>query len=176
VIFVLAYLAAIVTANLTLTTILNAGGSPWWSVATALVFIGADFTLRDGLTDAWHDRHLMPKMAALIVAGSVLSYAMNASSARIATASAVAWGSAAVVDWLIYTALGARPWMVRTTGSNIPSSAVDSVIFPTLAFGGLNVALSVAQFVAKVAGGYIWALVLRRWRRDPARREVAADD
>src|SRR5262245_20787192 len=103
---VLLYLAAIVAANLILIAILEAGGSPWWSVAMAFAFIGADFTLRDGLTDAWRGRGLVWKMALLILAGSVLSYALNADSAKIAVASAVAWGSAAVVDWGIYMALG----------------------------------------------------------------------
>ena len=66
-----------------------------------------------------------------------------------------------------------RPWMQRTTGSNIPSSAVDSLVFPWLAFGGLNVALTLAQFVAKVGGGLLWAYVLRG-RRAAIRHEVAA--
>lgn len=163
-IYVVAYLAAIVAANLTLTAVLDAGGSPWWSVVTAFAFIGADFTLRDGLTDAWRGRGLVWKMACLIAAGSVLSYVLNADSARIAWASAIAWGSAAIVDWAIYMALGRRPWMVRTTGSNIPSSAVDSTVFPWIAFGGLNVGLSIAQFVAKVGGGVLWAVVIGRLR------------
>lgn len=169
--YVLGYLAAIVAANLTLTAILQAGGSPWWSVLTAFLFIGVDFTLRDGLTDAWRGRGMVPKMGALILAGSALSYVLNADAARIAVASAVAWGSASVVDWVIYVALGRYPWMVRTTGSNVPSSLVDSLVFPTLAFGGVSWALSLAQFVAKVGGGILWAVILRR---DAARNESGA--
>src|SRR5262245_60811352 len=128
--FAALYLAAIVAANLVLTEILSHGGSPWWSVLTAFLFIGADFTLRDGLTEAWRGRGLRWKMALLIIAGSMLSYALNADAARIAAASAIAWGAAAVVDWGVYVALWHRPWMVRTNGSNVPSSAVDSVLFP----------------------------------------------
>lgn len=170
---VLGYLAAIIAANLTLTAILQAGGSPWWSVVTALAFIGADLTLRDYLSDSWRGPGAVWRMGALILAGSLLSYWLNADSARIATASAVAWGVSAVVDWTIYLGLYRRPWMVRTTGSNVPASAVDSVVFPTLAFGGLDVWLSLGQFVAKVVGGYGWALILRRFR-DPSRYEVPA--
>jgi hypothetical protein len=159
--FVALYLAAIVAANLILTAILQAGGSVWWSVPTAFLFIGADFTLRDGLTDAWKGRGLTWKMGLLIVAGSALSYALNRDAAQIAMASAVAWGAAAVVDWVVYVALYHKPWMVRTTGSNVPSSAVDSLVFPTLAFGALNVPLTIAQFAAKVLGGLLWAYVLK---------------
>jgi uncharacterized PurR-regulated membrane protein YhhQ (DUF165 family) len=169
--YVAMYLAAIVAANLGLTALLPHFG-PWISVLTAFLFIGADFTLRDGLTEAWRGRGLVWKMGLLILAGSALSYALNADSARIAVASAVAWGTAALVDWGVYMSLYRRPWMVRTTGSNIPSSAVDSIVFPTLAFGGLNVALTVAQFVAKVGGGLVWAYIIGR--RAVADDQVAA--
>ena len=79
---------------------------------------------------------------------------------RSLVASAVAWGAAAIVDWFAYMRLYDRPWMQRTTGSNIPSSAVDSLVFPWLAFGGLNIALTLAQFVAKVGGGLVVGLRL----------------
>lgn len=162
--YVTLYLGLIVAANLILTAILERGGSPWWSVLTAFLFIGGDFTLRDGLTDSWRGKGMVWKMGLLIVAGSALSYALNRDSARIAAASAIAWGAAAIVDWVIYTFLRDREWMVRTTGSNIPSSAVDSYLFPTIAFGGVNWALTLAQFVAKVGGGILWALWLGRYR------------
>lgn len=171
--FVAAYLAAIVAANLILTAILQRGGSPWWSCVTAFVFIGADFTLRDGLTESWRGRGLRWKMALLIVVGSALSYALNADAARIAAASAIAWGVAATVDWAVYMALYERPWITRTTGSNVPSSAVDSLIFPWIAFGGLNIALTLGQFVAKILGGLLFARLLEdrvtESEREPAR-------
>lgn len=174
-IFVSAYLAAIVAANLILTEILSHGGSPWWSVLTAFLFIGADFTLRDGLTEAWRGKGLTWKMALLILAGSGLSYVLNADAKTIAVASAVAWGAAALVDWGAYMTLYRRPWMQRTTGSNIPSSAVDSLVFPWLAFGGLNIALTLAQFVAKVGGGLLWAYLLKG-SHAASRHDVAAPD
>lgn len=166
-IYVALYLAAITAANLILTAILQAGGSVYWSVVTAFAFIGADLTLRDGLTDRWQGRGLVWKMGLLILAGSVLSYALNRDSSRIAVASAVAWGAAAIVDWTVYSLLLRRPWMVRTTGSNIPSSAVDSFVFPTLAFGAILWPLVLLQLAAKILGGLLWAKVLEGRRRDP---------
>ncbi len=162
--YVTLYLGLIVAANLILTRILQAGGSVWWSVLTAFLFIGGDFTLRDGLAESWKGRGMVWKMGLLILAGSSLSYALNRDSARIAAASAIAWGAAALVDWVVYTLLGRERWMIRTTGSNVPSSAVDSYLFPTIAFGGVNWALTLAQFVAKVGGGFLWALWLGRYR------------
>jgi hypothetical protein len=39
---------------------------------------------------------------------------------------------------------------------------VDSLIFPTLAFGVLMPHIVALQFAAKVAGGAIWASLLQR--------------
>ena len=47
-------------------------------------------------------------------------------------------------------------------GSNIVGAAADSLIFPTLAFGAFLPWVVLGQFVAKVAGGALWALVLAR--------------
>lgn len=171
--FVTLYLALIVAANLTVTWLVPIYGV-WVTVPTAFLFIGGDFTLRDGLTDAWRHRGLTWKMGLLILAGSGLSYALNRDSAKIAVASAVAWGAAAVVDWLCYLWLYDRRWMVRTNGSNVPSSLVDSFVFPTLAFGAVNLPLTLAQFGAKLAGGFVFSLLLKG-RRDPARHEVVAN-
>ena len=41
-------------------------------------------------------------------------------------------------------------------------AAVDSVVFPALAFGAMLPLIVVGQFGAKVLGGAAWSLVLRR--------------
>lgn len=41
-------------------------------------------------------------------------------------------------------------------------AAVDSLIFPTLAFGALMPHIVLLQFVAKVAGGAMWAALFAR--------------
>jgi uncharacterized PurR-regulated membrane protein YhhQ (DUF165 family) len=58
----------------------------------------------------------------------------------------------------------------RANGSNMAGAAVDSLIFPTLAFGALMPHIVLLQFVAKVAGGAIWAALLAR----TLQREAAA--
>jgi hypothetical protein len=37
---------------------------------------------------------------------------------------------------------------------------VDSVLFPTIAFGAFLPAIVLGQFVAKVAGGAVWSWIL----------------
>lgn len=152
---VLAYLAAIVMANLSVAYL-----GPGAVILNAVVLIGLDLTLRDRLHDAWEGQGLVWKMALLIAAGGALSYIVNRDAGQIAVASTVAFGLAAIADAAVYAILDRRTWMVRANGSNIAGAAVDSAVFPTLAFGGFDPVITVGLFAAKVFGGYIWSLVL----------------
>jgi uncharacterized PurR-regulated membrane protein YhhQ (DUF165 family) len=53
-------------------------------------------------------------------------------------------------------------WFKRSAGSNVAGAAVDSLIFPTLAFGVLMPHIVALQFVAKVLGGAAWSWLLSR--------------
>lgn len=150
------YLAAIVAANLSV-----AAFGPAVTIVNAFVFIALDLTARDRLHEAWHGRGLLAKMGALILAGSALSYLLNANAGPIALASLVAFGASAGLDALCYQLLRGRAYLVKVNGSNVVSAAADSLIFPTLAFGALLPWVVLGQFVAKVAGGAIWAWLLR---------------
>lgn len=153
---VVMYLAAIVAANLSVATF-----GPSVTIVNAFLFIALDLTARDRLHEAWHGRGLAWKMGALIVAGSALSYVLNADASPIALASLVAFGASAALDALCYQLLRDRAYLVKVNGSNVVSAAADSLIFPTLAFGALLPWVVLGQFVAKVAGGALWAYVLR---------------
>jgi len=154
---VVLYLGAIVAANL-----ITARYGPGASIFNAFVLIGLDLTTRDRLHDAWHGKHLAAKMCALIAAGSLLSYGLNRNAGQIAVASFVAFALASAADALAYHGLRSRPWFQRANGSNIVGAAVDSIAFPTIAFGGLMPWVTLGQFAAKVGGGFVWSLVLRR--------------
>lgn len=156
------YLVAIVAANLS-----TAHFGPSASIVNAFLFIGLNFTARDVLHDSWQ-HHRALRMGALIVVGGVISYAVNADAARIALASCVAFTAAEAVDYTVYTLRLHAPWLERSNESNVASSAVDSIVFPAIAFGSPLLWLVVfGQFTAKVAGGFIWSLLLRRTRRHP---------
>lgn len=154
---VIIYLGAIVTANLLVATF-----GPSISIANAFLFIGLDLTCRDRLHEAWHGRGLWWKMALLIGAGSLLSWLVDGAAGPIALASCASFAASASVDALCYHLLRDRAYLVKVNGSNVVSAAVDSVVFPALAFGWpLLWLIVIGQFVAKVAGGAIWSLVLR---------------
>lgn len=153
-IYVALYLSAIILANLTV-----ARFGPEVAVLNAFLFIGLDLTARDRLHDAWRGDYLLPKMAALIAAGSILSWLLNRDAGQIALASFVAFAAAATVDAVVYHLLGRYPRWLRINGSNIPSAAVDSIVFPTLAFGAFLAPIVIGQFMAKTLGGFVWSLV-----------------
>lgn len=156
-IYVLMYLAAIVAANLTV-----AIWGPSMTIVNAFLFVALDLVARDKLHDQWHGRLLWPKMAALIATGSVLSWAINRDAGQIALASFVAFALAGAVDAGAYHLLRNRTWSQRVNGSNILSAAVDSIVFPQIAFGSFLPLIVLGQFIAKVAGGFLWSFLLER--------------
>lgn len=151
------YLGAIVAANL-----LAAQFGPSITIVNAFLFIGLDITARDRLHEAWHGNRMVLKMSLLVIAGSALSWMLNKDAKQIAIASAVAFGLAAITDTVVYSLLYKREWFIKVNGSNVASAIVDSIAFPTLAFGGFMPLISLGQAIAKIAGGGLWSLVLRR--------------
>lgn len=148
------YAIGIYAIAMTMANLLVAQYGPWVTPINAFVLIGLDLTLRDWL----HTRIKPLEMLGLICTTGVLTYALNPSAGVIAVASAVSFTSAAMVDWAAFTRIRGS-WSRRSNGSNIFGAAVDSLLFPTIAFGVLMPHIVAAQFVAKVIGGAVWAHV-----------------
>jgi uncharacterized PurR-regulated membrane protein YhhQ (DUF165 family) len=156
-IYPIIYIAALVIANL-----LVAWLGPWFSPINAFVLIGLDLSLRDKLHEQWQNNKLLLKMGGLIVVASVVSYLLNPAAGSIALASLVAFALAMTADTIAYHYLRNKPWMIRSNGSNIAGAAVDSITFPTIAFGGLMLEIVALQFIAKMFGGGIWSFLLTK--------------
>lgn len=151
------FIAAIVAANFSVATF-----GPMVTPINAFLLIGLDLSLRDALHDRWANDGIVWRMGALILAGSAISFLVNPATGMIAIASCVSFGASSAADALAYGAIRKRPFMVRANGSNLVGAAVDSILFPTIAFGSLMPEIVLMQFAAKVAGGFAWSLVLRR--------------
>ena len=149
---VLIYAAAMILANLSV-----AHWGPVVSPINAFVLIGLDLALRDWL----HFRLKAWQMLALIAGTGAITYLLNPAAGMIAVASSVSFTAAALVDWATFLNLRGS-WLYRSNGSNVAGAAVDSLIFPTLAFGSLMPGIVLAQFVAKVAGGAVWSFAIHR--------------
>lgn len=155
--YVILYLAAIVAANLSV-----AHFGPPAVIINAFLFIGLDLTARDKLHEKWQGRKLPVKMAALIATGSALSWALNRDAGIIAVASFVAFAAAGVVDTAVFQSLIRSRRMIKINGSNVAAALVDSLVFPTIAFGAIIPSLIIGQFIAKVGGGFVWSLIIAR--------------
>ena len=148
----IAYAVAMTAANLLVATF-----GPSISPINSFLFIGFDLALRDWL----HVRLKFWQMGGLIAGTGLLTYALNPSAGMIAIASASSFALAALVDWVVFTKVKGT-WFKRSNTSNIAGAAVDSIAFPTIAFGALMPEIVVMQFVAKVAGGAIWSYLLNK--------------
>ena len=148
----IAYAVAMVAANLLVATF-----GPAISPINAFLLIGLDLTLRDWL----HVRLKTWQMGGLILGTGALTYLLNPAAGMIAVASAVSFLAASIVDWAIFVKTTGS-WIKRANVSNTAGAAVDSLLFPTIAFGALMPEIVALQFVAKVSGGAVWSYVLEK--------------
>lgn len=160
------YLAfAVYTGTIIASNLLVAQFGPAITPVLAFLFIGFDLSLRDWL----HLRMRPWQMGALIGFSAVLTYVLNPAAQAIAFASALSFVLAAVADWIVFSKLSGT-WIRRSIGSNVMGAAVDSIMFPTLAFGALMPQIVVAQFLAKTCGGVLWAFLLDKARSTSSTR------
>jgi len=149
----LAYAVAMTAANLLVATF-----GPSISPVNSFFLIGLDLTLRDWL----HVRLKTWQMGFLIVGTGTLTYLLNPAAEMIAVASAVSFLVAALVDWVVFVKITGS-WIKRANFSNALGAAVDSLLFPTIAFGVLMPEIVALQFFAKVAGGFIWSYFFNKF-------------
>ena len=100
-------------------------------------------------------------MFGMILGTGLISYLVNPASGMIAIASCIAFTFAALADWITFQTT-AGSWFKRNFAGNSVGALIDSIIFPTIAFGGLMPAIVLAQFAAKVAGGTAWGYLINK--------------
>ena len=149
----LAYAVAMTAANLLVATF-----GPSISPVNAFFLIGLDLTLRDWL----HVRLKAWQMGCLIVGTGVVTYLLNPAAGMIAVASATSFLIAALVDWVVFVKTNGS-WIKRANVSNAAGASVDSLLFPTIAFGVLMPEIIAMQFFAKVSGGFIWSYFFNKF-------------
>lgn len=163
------YLSAIVLANLSVSYF-----GPMSTPINAFLFIAFDLVARDRLHEQWSHKHLWPKMLSLIAVGAILSWLLNKGAGMVAVASFVSFLFAGIADTITYQLLRDRSKLIKVNGSNVISAAVDSILFPTIAFGMFIPYAVLGQFAAKVFGGYLWSLILyRKWERPEEERLIS---
>jgi uncharacterized PurR-regulated membrane protein YhhQ (DUF165 family) len=153
ILYALVYLGALFAANYSVYVF-----GPVSTPINAFLMIGLDLVLRDKL----HDAYGFLGASALAVVAAAVTYAINPAAAGIAIASAVAFVCASLADGSIYQALRGKSFLTRSNASNVAGALTDSIAFPTIAFGAIMPEIVAAQLVAKVIGGFLWSLLLRK--------------
>lgn len=146
------YAVAIIAANL-----LVAQFGPSITPVNAFFLIGLDLALRNYLAL----KITKPQMALMIAGTGVLSYLFNPATGMIAVASCIAFTAAALMDWMVFNTVAGK-WLTRNLAGNSAGALVDSILFPTIAFGALMPEIVLAQMVAKIAGGSAWGYLISR--------------
>ena len=123
----------------------------------AVYFVGVAFTLRDLV------QNILGRVVSVgaIVVGAGVSAAVSPS---LALASGLAFFCSELADFLVYTPLLRRGWLVALVPANLAGCVVDSVVFLSLAFGSLT--LLGGQVVGKAWMTLLAVVVLapvRRW-------------
>jgi uncharacterized PurR-regulated membrane protein YhhQ (DUF165 family) len=168
---ILVYVVAMVATNLAVWWF-----GPWSSPIIAFLLIGLDLMMRDVM----HERLDRKRLAIIVIVGGFITWLVNPAAQQIAVASAIAFSLAALANWIAYSMLtgdgvndAPAPWLIRANGSNVVGAAVDSIVFPTMAFGVFLPEIISLQFVAKVAGGAVWCFVARDY---PAAESTPPDE
>lgn len=153
--YILAYLAAIIAANVSIGIF-----GPVSAPVNGFFLIGAVLVLRDTL----HDRYGPLLIYLLIPIGAGLSFLFGPEIARISVGGALAFVLSEIVDTAVYARLWHRDWGYRVNVSNLFGAAVDSCVFFPVAFGTFPVWLVIIQFFTKTIGGAIWAGIIKPYR------------
>lgn len=151
IIAILIYLFAMTLANLLIVKL-----GAWVSPVSSFLLIGLTLVLRDWL----HIRLKTWQMGSLIFASGLITYVLNPAAAQIAIASSVSFTVAALIDWIVFIKTTGS-WFKRSNVSNIAGSAIDSFVFPTMAFGVIMPEIVAAQFASKMIGGLCWSMLFK---------------
>ncbi len=123
-----AFLATIIGANWALNQYGFVSIGFGMTAPAGVYFAGLAF----GLRDAIQERGGRWWVGACIVAGAIVSYAIEP---RFALASALAFGLSEFADLAVYTPLRERNWAMAVAASNAVGAITDSLLFLVVAFG-----------------------------------------
>ena len=126
------YIAMFVIANF---LVLNFG--KMGILIASSIFIPFDFVMRCYFQETWKGKDLVLRMGGLILIASVISYFMNYEVKDIAIASFFSFFSSQITAAIIYQLLKKRDYLIKVNGSDLFAIIVDSVIFQSIAFGGI---------------------------------------
>lgn len=168
------YIGAIVLANYLITRYGQAA-LPF----VAFTIIPFDLIARDLMQDRWQNAgvtdikskfsrssfSLRFRMMVLILAGASISWLTGTGSFRINAASCLAFIISGAIDAITYQWMIRYGRIFRINAATLTGAISDSIIFVTIAFNEVIWSLVGLQIGMKVAGGFVWSLLLFKFFR-----------
>lgn len=159
------YISAVLSANYTAVWFIPL--PVFGLVALGTLLFGATFTARDYVHRLGRPRvYVMIFIAAL--SSAFLAW-IGATPWRVVVASVAAIILSETADTEVYATLIEKSWLERVIGSNMVSIPLDTILFNTLAFGGvfsgaMLVSIMIGEVVVKFLVGAIVALGRLVWK------------
>lgn len=129
-------------------------------IFTALFLIPFDFVMRCIFHETWKGKELILKLGALVLASSIATYLINSDTKTIAIGSALGFISAQIFAGIFYQLFIKKAYWIKVNGSDAVGILIDSIVFQLIAFGSINLFITLSQFSMKLLGGVFWYWLL----------------
>jgi hypothetical protein len=149
------YLISIICANL---LVQHFGAYALW--VSSFILIPFDFVTRCILHEKWKGNELISKLFLLTFLACVFTYAINKEAEDIALASIVGFTSAQVSAGIFYQLNKGKNFFFKVNISDLIAITFDSIFFQLIAFGCINILVTIGQIAVKFAGGLLWYYIL----------------
>lgn len=149
---IVAYVAMFVAANVSVSVF-----GVWVTPINALVLIAGDMVVRDRIQ---HDCGARASILSCLLACIITAIAMP-DSGMIAVASFTSAMVACVGSASVFR-LRSGDFYSKSMPANIAAAAIDSVLFPLIAFDAIMPGVTLAQFAAKTIGSTVILLIMKR--------------
>jgi uncharacterized PurR-regulated membrane protein YhhQ (DUF165 family) len=164
------YILCIVAANVLATSSSITLGADIMIPAGVLV-IAPIFTLRDTVQHRHGSRIAGDIVLVAALLTMLLSVPLGESRlGRVSIASLIAFVVSELLDTAIYFALHRHEWLTRVLASNTVASAIDTVLFLSIAFE-LSWPTFSAMYLIKLLGSTLAGVALLRWQRRTLSRD-----
>jgi hypothetical protein len=125
-------------------------------VFTALFLIPFDFVMRCMFHEQWKGLELIIKLGSLVIIAGIATYLINSDSQNIAIGSSVGFIFAQVIAGIFYQLAIKKSYFIKVNGSDAFGIIADSVFFQIIAFGAIDINITISQIILKIIGGLFW--------------------
>jgi uncharacterized PurR-regulated membrane protein YhhQ (DUF165 family) len=133
---------------------------------TGLILVPFDFAVRIQLQERWARSGVWIRLILLMVVGGVLTVLILPDARWVAIASVSAFVASSLAGALVYALLAHHEKRLARIASIGSMAALDSIVFPLLAFPEVSTGLMLAQCAMKWGAGLGFLAVLQRMNKE----------